>query len=410
MPIYSYSRLSMFEECPRAYKFQYIERPRVEEVRSASSFMGSRVHEVLERLYQDLMNGKRDSFEELKEYYDKIWRGKWTENVQILNERYSQENYKQVGEECIRRYYEKHEPFDRGQTIGTELLILLTLSADGKRYTFQGKIDRLTITPDGCYEIHDYKTTKKFPSQREMDEDRQLSLYQMGVQQKYPDVEDVNLIWHYLRFGKDLQSKRTHDDLKELERELVQAVRIIERARADDDFPTKRDEGADCDFCNYRHLCPEWRHLYETETLPTNDFLSEDGVVLVDELTEVEEQLNRLEERSSDLREKRRKLEKAILEYADRKRVSTVYGTNKKATVKTGKRIKFPRKDEKGRKELEQLIREFGCWDEVASLRLSTLKRISRNGDLPEELLERLEEFKRVEESRSVKLEDSDNF
>ena len=48
-------------------------------------------------------------------------------------------------------------------------------------YWIRGYIDRLVLVDQSVLEIHDYKTSGKLPAQKEVDSDRQLAFYQMGV-------------------------------------------------------------------------------------------------------------------------------------------------------------------------------------------------------------------------------------
>jgi hypothetical protein len=60
------------------------------------------------------------------------------------------------------------------------------------------------LGPDGRnYEIHDYKTNSRLPLPDYIHADRQLALYVIGVKNNYPDVKDVRLIWHFLKFDKE---------------------------------------------------------------------------------------------------------------------------------------------------------------------------------------------------------------
>ena len=52
MSLYSHSRLSTFQNCPRQYWFQYIEKPDIEKVDGIEAFMGFRAHDALESLYK----------------------------------------------------------------------------------------------------------------------------------------------------------------------------------------------------------------------------------------------------------------------------------------------------------------------------------------------------------------------
>jgi putative RecB family exonuclease len=53
MTIYSHSRLETFKICPLKYKFSYIDKIKREE-EGIEAFLGSRFHEVMERIYKDL--------------------------------------------------------------------------------------------------------------------------------------------------------------------------------------------------------------------------------------------------------------------------------------------------------------------------------------------------------------------
>lgn len=76
-------------------------------------------------------------------------------------------------------------------------MVVFSLDEDN-RYRIQGFIDRLDQQSDGTYEVHDYKTNQRVPTQEEADADRQLALYQIGVQQMWSDAADVDLAWHYV--------------------------------------------------------------------------------------------------------------------------------------------------------------------------------------------------------------------
>ncbi len=73
MPVYSHSRLSAFEKCPLQYRFRYVDKIK-RDVQGIEAFMGNRVHEVLERLYRDLLMSKRPSLDELVAQYHETWK------------------------------------------------------------------------------------------------------------------------------------------------------------------------------------------------------------------------------------------------------------------------------------------------------------------------------------------------
>lgn len=64
MSTYSYSRLSLFENCPLAYRYKYLDKVEMEP-ETIEAFMGKRVHEALEKLYRDLKHSKVNALEDL---------------------------------------------------------------------------------------------------------------------------------------------------------------------------------------------------------------------------------------------------------------------------------------------------------------------------------------------------------
>ncbi len=251
MPIYSHSRISSFESCPLKYRFRYLDRIKTG-VDGVEAFMGSRVHETLERLYREKKRGVLPKLPSLLSHYESNWERHWHPKVRIVRSGKTAEHYNQIGRDCITSYYERFVPFDEGRTISIEQRVMFTLDGDG-RYKMQGYIDRLVEAEDGTVEIHDYKTSASLPRQTALDEDRQLALYQIGVQEKDPDAHNVVLVWHYLRHKKTLTSRRTPNDLLSLREETIVLIREIEEAK---EYPAR--ESKLCAWCDYADMCPAW--------------------------------------------------------------------------------------------------------------------------------------------------------
>ena len=106
MTLYSHSRLTTFETCPYQYKLKYIDKIDMG-VETVERFLGSLVHSVLEKLYKDLLNGKENNLEELLEFYEQEWERQLSPDIVIVKDEYTPENYREVGRQCLRDYYEK---------------------------------------------------------------------------------------------------------------------------------------------------------------------------------------------------------------------------------------------------------------------------------------------------------------
>lgn len=391
MPVYSYSRLSAFENCPLQFKLSYIDRVEVEWEDTVEAFMGSRVHETLENLYRELMLSKHSSLDDLLGFYRDKWDREWNDNIKIVREEYTQENYRDTGETCIGTYYNRYDPFNQTITIDLEKRLMIDL--DG--YKFMGFIDRLAKKEDGCYEIHDYKASQHLPSKEQFENDRQLTLYQIGVQQLWDDVENIDLVWHYLIHDQEIRINRTPDDLEKAKQQLIQTIQQIETAQEEDDFPPK--EGALCSWCAYHEYCPKFKHIARTEQMPLNEFLGEPGVNLVNEYAAMKQKSREIDGKLEELKE-------ALIEYAKMEDVEVIRGSDIKARVGVQVRTAYPRNNEEGRTEIEELVKSAGKWEDVSRFDVAKLAKAVKEKWWDEKLIEALMEYEREEEEYRIYL------
>jgi len=392
MPTYSHSQLSTYETCPHQYRLVYIEKIKTE-TEGIEAFMGSRVHDTLEKLYRDLKVTKLNTLEELLNFYHQSWEKNWNEMIQIIRKEYSAEDYRRLGEKCITDYYKRYFPFDQGRTLGLEENIYFPLEEE-KGYWIRGFIDRLTLADNSILEIHDYKTSNRLPTQEGVNSDRQLAFYQMGVEGKWKDIREVRLIWHYLSFDTEIQSARTPEELHRLRRETLELIQKIETDRH---FLPK--EGALCDWCDYQGFCPKRKHLISVENLPLNEYLSEEGVALVNRYVELKEKKRVWNE---EIDAELAKVEEALYAYAQREELEGIFGSDHVAKIKIEMKEKYPLKGDPHRRVLDEIIKNAGKWMEVSDLNPWMLARVIGRGGWPPSLVKKVREFSTTEENRSI--------
>ncbi|MCE5210923.1 MAG: PD-(D/E)XK nuclease family protein [Deltaproteobacteria bacterium] len=390
MPTFSNSRLSTYEQCPLKYKYQYIDKIKVEESNTVEAFMGSRVHDALEKLYRDLKLQKHNMLEELLQYYNDQWAKNWTDDIKIVRKDYTAENYRKTGEKCIADYYNKYDPF-KERVLGIETVEYVNLDPAGE-FKWNVRMDRLDDCGQGRYEIHDYKTGGSLPRQDHMDEDRQLALYSLWVRENFKDAEKVELVWHYLAFDRELRSERTAEQLENLREETLQAVKNVISAK---EFPA--NESNLCNWCEYKNICPKWAHLFKVEALPPKEFKEEDGVRLVDQLAD-------LSTLQKALNEKIEAVKQDLIEYAKMLGVEVVFGSAKKANISMSNDIAFPAKHTDEREELIQLLKREGLWGEVEDLDIFALKKIVHNREWGEDILVRLGKYQEEKATATLRL------
>ena len=390
MLVYSHTQLSTYEECPLKYKLCYRDKIK-RDTEGIEAFLGSMVHDALKKCYDDARRAKVDTLDELLGYYDNLWQQNWHESIVIVRKDLTKENYVALGRRMLKTYYERYAPFDSDITIGTEMAVDFSLN-DSDSYKLTGYIDRVSRTGDDIYQIHDYKSSAYLPSQEDADNDRQLGLYHIGLQKKWPDIKDIRLVWHYLAFDRELVSSRPEESISKL---VDDTMRLIDEIEAAEDFPPR--ESALCDWCEYPDLCPMRKHFYKVEALPVNEYLNEPGVVLVNKYAE-------LRDRASEIRGEMEKVKEAIVDYARREGVEIIKGSDRKAKVKLSEELKFPGKNDPERQALDEEIKAAGKWMEVSQLDTTCLVRIVENSLWSKDLIDEVMKYGRIEESSSVSL------
>lgn len=244
--------MATFRQCPARFKIHYLDGVSKPD-ESIEAFTGSRVHEALDHLYSRKMDGQTPMLDELLDVYLSKWQSHWHDRIAIANRQYTEEGYYRIGERCISWYYRTYVPF--GETSrGTEVPIEFTLDNENE-IRFIGIIDRLDYVGDGIWEIHDYKTGKRALSQTQADNDRQLALYQIGLERVEPGVKEVRLVWHFLQSGIRRESQRTRPQLTRLINSLKSDVsQILDRIELNGEFPPR--ESRLCDWCYFWEECP----------------------------------------------------------------------------------------------------------------------------------------------------------
>lgn len=112
-----------------------------------------------------------------------------------------------------------------------------------------GYIDRIEKHEDGSYEVHDYKTNERMKEQKEVDVDRQLAFYHLGLKDLFGDDVRVKLTWHFLAHNKKIHSVRTEGQLSELKTSIIA---LIEKIRATREWAACGKPW--CDWCSYKKV------------------------------------------------------------------------------------------------------------------------------------------------------------
>lgn len=240
----SYSSMNTYELCPAKFKFQYEDR--VPQGRSAALSFGDSLHRAL-HLFHNRPVPVAPSVGELLEMLEACWVSEGF--VDASEER----TYVDHGRQVLTQYHRENAEAYR---IPAALEFRFTIDVEG--VALSGVIDRMDRIPGGGYEIVDYKTNRRLPPQARIDQDLQLSIYHMAAREIW-GIEPERLTLYYLLPGQRMTTVRTPRDVDELRRRIGVVAERIEAGM----FEPRQNPL--CDWCEYRPLCPLFRHRYEQE-------------------------------------------------------------------------------------------------------------------------------------------------
>lgn len=247
MARYSHSRMATFGQCPLKYRFSYIDGIKKEE-EGIEAFTGNRVHQALEELLRlEKEFDRKPDYRKAEELFLAAWDDKYHPAVLIRRRNMTVGDYRRRGLMCLRNFFEMERERDFGELLDLELLLSFQLG----NAEMSGVVDRLH-RDGGTYHIIDYKTSKRDMTGEDADKDSQLALYELGVRQLFPDVEEVVLHWYMLPHKNVVSSTRSPGQLDELERKVLA---LIERIESTTEFPPA--ESPLCGWCEYQRECEE---------------------------------------------------------------------------------------------------------------------------------------------------------
>jgi putative RecB family exonuclease len=240
----SYSSINTYETCPAKFKFQYEDR--LPSAPSAALAFGDSLHRAL-HLFHGRPVPVAPTVAELDEMLDAVW------VRQGFSDESEERTYHDHGRQVLRQYHKENAAEYR---IPAALEHRFTIEVEG--VAISGVIDRMDRIPGGGYEIIDYKTNRRLPPQQRIDQDLQLSIYHLAAGEVW-GIQPERLTLYYLLPGHRMSTVRTRRDVDELRRRIGTVAARIASGR----FEPRQNPL--CDWCEYQHLCPLFRHQYEKE-------------------------------------------------------------------------------------------------------------------------------------------------
>lgn len=312
----SYSALDIFRQCPQKYKFQAIDKIRAPKSREA--VFGNKIHDALKFFHSKYPVSP--TLDELLNYLKDIWParhnlGEGGEN-KIFQDEQEDMIYFSEAIKMLRNYYNNYlKTKGKFTVIDTETrfeVLLENPQNKEQKCLLTGIIDRIDKTVNGI-QLIDYKTTKRLPSQQDIDNNLQLSLYCLGLINRWPQfaqqsLENIKLNFYYLKHQEIISTTRTKEQLDNVQEQIWEELAEIEKS----DF--KPIPSALCDWCGYKKICPMWKNLYKEQKSVNDEQIKE----IVNEFFALKENNGKNNKRLGELKE-------LIENYLDQEKIERIF-------------------------------------------------------------------------------------
>jgi putative RecB family exonuclease len=242
------SKLAAFEDCPRRYRFSYVDRPTPQKGPPwAHNSLGASVHTAL-RSWFDLSPQRRRP-----EALTALLRATWVRDGYRDDEQEREAFGRAV--DWLNRYIgELDQDFE-------PLAVERTVAAKTPALALSGRVDRIDEV-DGELVIVDYKTGRTGLGPDDARGSRALALYAFAAQRVFRrPCRRVEL--HHLPTGTVAAHQHTDDSLeRHVHRAEQTAADVVGAARemadgADPDVAFPANPGTLCGWCDFRRACPD---------------------------------------------------------------------------------------------------------------------------------------------------------
>ncbi|NLI09181.1 MAG: PD-(D/E)XK nuclease family protein [Elusimicrobia bacterium] len=361
--LFSYSKMSMYCECPLKYKFKYEDK--LPEKPKYFFAFGQTMHEILEIFHKSV---PPPSLEELLDKFSILWNKKNYEEKGYPNkEKHDNDFYK--GKNIIEKYYLKHRN-------DKELPFLLEykteVEIDGLNVIIVA--DKIEYLGKGLIKIVDYKTGK--PADRTPE---QLYMYQKICESdpmllnrikerkgENPDIVRVDsLLYYYLEGLNEKNYKRAQEDeIKNFWDKVLKTADNILSSR----FEPLPSEKA-CAFCDFKEFCP----VFSEKSYPKKEFKKDNN-----ELNSLLDDYANAVSQWESLRSKIESLENKI---AEKMSGESLEWENDSFFISLKKEIGYEPKD---RDDLISALKNCGLYEKVLWPMKAKIEELILSGELDE--------------------------
>jgi len=358
----SYTRIALYQSCPLCYKLQYIDGLKPKDKWYFS--FGKTMHACAEYFFNARVPPP-PSLNGLLQFYEANWLSEGFESAE------EEANFRAYGRQILSEFWKIHSANFR-MPIAVEKMFYIDIEG----VKLRGYIDRVDKLDSGGLSIIDYKTDRELFTKDALENNLQLTLYQLAAQETWHlPVEGLTL--YHLRSNTPCSCEpRTQAQLEEAKHLVLEVAKNI----AEERFPAIESTNCPCDFPEH---CPYYRQKVMPE-LKESDIL--EGI----KVDEAVEQYVSLQNQIKELEAQLEEVKQIIVNFCHAEGLSRVYGKEYAITYKMVERLGF------SEEEAKVLLEPEGLWPRVLSLDQTKLNQLVADETVARDIRHKLEALKRV--------------
>lgn len=329
MSYYSHSQIGTYLTCPLKRKYDKIDwLGKTTKESSLSLILWTAVHSALEFVYKQRTNLKTPHIEQMLQRYEAIFKKECKESsTEFLEEEIH--TFLERWQTYITRYRSVYYPFDQHITMAVEQSFSIKLN---ETVSFSGYIDRIDVDNDRLILI-DYKTSKQLEPDDADTHRQQLTLYALGMQQKYgTKFSQIDCCLIYLHLQKEIIRTVTNEELQWVRSRYLENAQQIDDAKerytrtpADPTvFPAI--VGKHCDYCPFQMICPQRKHHYMDDEMVNSELGEKTIKSLIDEYALINKKVSALEK-------EKKTIAQILIDYAVHHHLEKIYGNERQTSL-----------------------------------------------------------------------------
>jgi RecB family exonuclease len=311
------------------------------------------------------------SLAEILQFYEQSWLSQGYESPE------EELKHKDYGKEILTRFWEIHAP---GFRMPVALERSFYLDIEGIK--LRGFIDRVDKLDSGGLSIIDYKTNQELFTADYLENNLQLTIYQMAAAQTWNLPVEKLTLYHLRSNTACTCPPRSQTQIDQARQLVLEVADNITQGK----FPATENEFCPCDFPEH---CPYYRHQHITAAPQPSIQKPLPGIIAADAV----ERYAALQAQMKELQAELEEVRQTIIDYCQAEGLNRVFGSAYEITYKLMEKTGF------SEDEVKAILEPAGWWEKVLAFDPSLLKQLLADKTISADIKKKLESLKRVTSS-----------